>query len=194
MNKKIILIILGVAVLAEAIWALTSLGIFSLGTKPGISVPVKTAVSKKTASISLSSPKTNLKIGEQIKVDINIKSSAPTDGSDVILKFDPNVLSVASDSADKKPVSITALYQDYPQNSVDPSAGIIAVSGITSVKEGIVPNGAIGSIIFQAKKIGKAEVSIDFTPGKTTDSNIVETGTSNDLLSEVKNLTINIMP
>ena len=44
------------------------------------------------------------------------------------------------------------------------------------------------------KAPGKAKIAFDFTPGSTTDSNVIETKTAQDILGSVTDLEVNITP
>ena len=191
MNKRIILVVAGIAIVAELVWAFSTLGIKLQGTTDQTPVPTisKTAPAPvvEKASISLTSSKGSFRVGEEIAVSVNISSSVPTDGADVILKFDNKILSPLA-------IETSSLYEDYPQDMADGKKGLIAISGVTSAQGGVPTNGPIASVFFKAVKPGRTTVSVDFTPDSTIDSNIVGTSLGKDLLSEVKDLTLEIVP
>lgn len=182
---KLIFIILGIAVVVEIIWAVKLL-------RGNVPLPVASStqtvsnVNLLPASISLSTPKTTIKVGEKIPVSINIDSVKATDGTDVILNFDPSLL-VASKSA-----NVGKIYDDYPLNVTDNTTGKFSISGISSAANGKIAQGVFGTLIFEAKSPGKAQISIDFTKGNTTDSNVTETKSAKDLLGTVGNLEVEI--
>lgn len=102
------------------------------------------------------------------------------DGADVVINFDPTKVQVV----DTK-VATTTLLEQYPLNSVDNVKGKIRYSGLTFNFKPIT--GIIGT--FKFRPLGKGEVNFtfDFTPGATTDSNIAEHATAQDILKTVTN-------
>lgn len=186
-NKKVLIPLVAVVVVVEGFWAYSVLFKKSTQNTKIISnnTPVVSEV-KKPAAISLQSTKLNYKIGEKIVVSINITSPKIVDGVDIIMSYDPTLV-----SADE--ILPGALFSDYPVQKIDEVSGKVSVSGI-SASGGITPTGLFGSVSFTAKKAGKAKISVDFVPNSTTDSNVVESQTAVDLLGQVNNLEVNITP
>jgi len=188
---KYIFTTLVVAVFVEVVWA----GWTLLKPSPAVvlNTPTQTVqpvVQVKPTVFSLVTPNTNLKVGEKFNVLINISSEKLTDGVDLIILYNPKLLSVLPTATDKSPITLGTLYNDYPQNKVDATVGRITVSGITNGKNGVIPNGLFGSISFQAKAAGNAKISFDFAPGSTTHSNVTQTGTSKNILDKVNDLEV----
>lgn len=186
LSKKLLLGLFGLIILAELIWA--GVYVFNMNNQsdsaPQASSPIITKV-------ELTSDKNQVKIGEEFTVSINIVSDYLTDGVDLIINFDPELLSVETAGEDKAPVVLGALYQDFPVNKIE--AGKITVSGITD-GEGVLANGLFGSVIFKTKKAGQTSVGLDFQKDNTTDTNVIEKGTGKDILMDVKNVNITILP
>lgn len=186
---KIIFAILAVIVVGELIWA----GM-TLVSKSRVQNPVLDAITQNTqpavqqpAKIALQANKQSLKTGETVTVNILVDTGGRnTDGIDVILNFDPKTL-----SADK--VTTGTIYPNYPVNSVDP-AGKVSLSGITSVDKSFSGTGVLGTVTFKAVSLGKTTVALNFSLGNTTDTNIIESKTTKDVLTKVDNLTLQIIP
>lgn len=191
LTKRVIFIILGVIILAEVLWAGWSL--FKTTNESSVSAPSVVTQPKSTV-VTLETPKQAVKVGEKFTVSIRISSDKLTDGTDLIITYDPKLLSVETVGADKTPVILGTLYSDYPLNKLDLSLGKITVSGVTTQKGGVKADGLFGSIVFTATAAGVTQVSLDFSPGKTADSNVTETGTGKDVLEKVENLEVNINP
>lgn len=185
-------IIIGLVIIIEAIWAYKTLIALNSIPKPN-SVPINTqSVQKKVLNIiALTVSKNEFKVGESIPVTINVASNKNTAGADLIIKYDPNLLSVVTDTV-KAPVAVGTIYDDYPVNKIDEKTGLITVSGITNNLNGIIPKGVFGTIIFQAKAAGVARIFFDFSKGATNDTNIIENQTARDVLEEVSNIDIKI--
>lgn len=192
-SKKIIFLILGIIVAAEIAWAATMLlkpadpAVVPSST-PSDNVQVDTV--QKTM-ISLTSDSASLKVGETFTVKIGITSSSNTDGADIIINYDPKYLSV--EPVDESPVVLGSLYSDYPVNKIE-KEGKIVVSGISSIEGGVVPNGLFGSIKFMPKITGNTQIKIDFQTDDTRETNIIAAGEGKDVLSEVQDLSIEILP
>ncbi len=199
-NKKVIIAVLIVAslvIVGELIWAAINIG------KGGIIKSAYNTISntpadspgekQKVGSVSLSAPKNTLKVGEKITVSVNIDSNnISTDGTDLVILYDPKILTVETVGAQQRPLVVNNIYSEYPSNSVDLKAGLISVSGITSNKTGIPAKGIFGSMIFKAIAAGKSAVSIKYEPDSTTDSSIIETKTGRDILGKVENLELEV--
>ncbi|MFA5933358.1 MAG: cohesin domain-containing protein [Microgenomates group bacterium] len=176
---------------AEGVWAYQAINKQNQNQPTATSTSTSVAQTGNSNTISLTSPKTQFKIGEVVPIGINIDSNKMTAGADLIIHYDANLLSLAS-NASKTPVSLGNLYDEYPINSVDEKNGVITVSGITNKVGGVVPKGLFGTIIFQAKAAGKAKIFLEFAPKRTNDTNLIDSKTSDDVLEEVKNLDITI--
>ncbi|MDO8570132.1 MAG: cohesin domain-containing protein [Candidatus Daviesbacteria bacterium] len=180
--------LLAVAIIAELIWAFRTLGGNVSTTLPiAITNPaVSTSTTVQNGSITLTAPKASFSVGEKIPVSINIDSIKATDGADIIISYDPKLLTVSG------PVEVEKMYDDYPLNVFDNATGKISVSGISSNPNGKVAKGVLGTVILEAKAPGKTQISVDFIKDSTTDSNIIETKTSKELLGKVGNLEVEI--
>lgn len=140
--------------------------------------------------IVLLSPKTEYRVGETVPVTVRVVTGGhQSDGTDLILRYDPKILE-ATGSANLKKGTI---YPEYPLLSLDSKAGLVRVSGITGMgKTHFNGIGILASINLKAKAPGYSKVTVDFKSQATDDSNIVETGTSKDILEEVFDLELTI--
>lgn len=201
LNSKLpifkVLIIVGIiAVVAELSWAGYTY-FYSDNQLPTTgSAPNKEAASSKsissTASLSLKPDQVSTKVGQQFSVDINVISSLPSYGVDVVIKYDPAALDVVPVNAIKAPVAVKDLFTDYPVNKIDTAQAQILLSGITSKSGGITLNGTMGTIKFAAKNAGQTKIDVVFNKGKTTASNVVESKTAKNILETVQGVTVNI--
>lgn len=191
LSKRNIYILFGVAIFLEIIWAGWTF------LKPSFQLTTEDPQTMEAlipAVVSLSASQTSLKIGEKITVEINITSNKKTDGTDLVITYDPKLLSVETVGTNKNPVRVGTIYRDYPLNSLEPTLGRIIISGITDLPGGALADGLFGSIVFQAKSQGTANINLDFNPGQTTDSNIIESISGKDILEQVNNLQLTIIP
>ncbi len=186
LNWKTVLVVFGLVVLAEVIWGVSIL------LKP---VPKPELAPKQIvpmASLAVSSAMKEPRVGDLVKVDVVLNTGTRlTDGTDVILLYDPSALTVQPASGSAVPVSPGTLYKEYPVNTVDQN-GKISLSGIDSQGNGVSGKGVLGTVVFKALKSGSTTVKIDYQNGSTSHSNVVETKTSRNILISVSDLTLNI--
>lgn len=182
LTRKNIFMVLGAVITVEVIWAALSLVKSPAPTNETIKLTVV-----KAPTISLLSSKTSLKVGEKVTVDINFSSGKKVDGADILINYDPKILSA-------QPVIKGTIFPDFPVSKVDEKSGRITVSGITDQRGGVLANGLFGSVEFSAKAAGTARISLEFTPLSTADSNLTESGTGKDILEKVSDLEVTILP
>lgn len=186
-TPKTIFIVLGIAAVVEIIFGIRSL----ISPMPSSSSPTTTNSQTITAGkIVLVSRRSEYKVGNTVPVFIRIYTgNHQTTGSDVILHFDPKVLEATSSAALLK----GKIYSEYPKLEVDPKLGLIIISGISGLNK---PNfsgiGVLSTINFKAKTVGKTNLTLDFKPGSTTDSNVTDATSGKDILGSVTNLTLTI--
>lgn len=189
--KPVYLIIIIVLILIiEIIWAFKTMNNFNPLVAQTLPQPTKKVILNV---ISLNTDKNDYKIGEKIPVSINVSSNKNIAGADLIIKYDPNLLSIVT-NADKTPVAVGAIFDDYPVNMVDEKNGVITISGTAGNTAGVIPKGVFGTIVFQGKAVGKAKVFLDFVKNSTNDTNLIENQSAQDVLEEVKNLDLKITP
>lgn len=129
----------------------------------------------------------SLNTGETFETPIYIDTSdVSAAGAGAIVKYDQNFLEVVS-------VEKGSIFDDYPLTKDKPENGQVVVSGISgSAKSFFSGNGILGTIKWRSKKIGDTNLTFEFTPGSTTDSNIAVNFGNGDLLNEVENAVIHI--
>lgn len=134
------------------------------------------------ATLSLSPNSGTINAGCSFSADVMLDTAgAQTDGTDVILNYDPTRLNVAS-------ITNETLYSTYPLSAADPQNNRINISGLASVSQAVTTNGPqkFATINFQVPSTvtpGPANVTFYFIGvGDTTDSNVVERSTIQDLL------------
>lgn len=179
---KIILIIFAVVLAVEIL-----VGLKTLLTP--IKVVKKTESVLTKASINLSTAKSVYKVGEAVSLLIKVSTgNRLSAGADLVLKYDPNFLEVSTPSFVKG-----STYDDYPAIDVDLTKGIIRASGlVSSSKQGFNGSGDFGELNFTAKALGETNITLEFSPGNTADSNIMEAITNKDILEKGGSVKINI--
>lgn len=189
LNKKVIFGLLGLIIAVEILWAARMV---MTSKSPSADITANPMILVPTI-VSLATSTTQVKVGQDLTVNINMSTDKAADGTDLIIIYDPAVLTLQNSA---KPVVVGTLFSDYPANSADSKAGRITVAGISSATAGVTPNGLFGTINFKVKSVGPGttKVALDFTPGSSTDSNVTQTGSGVDILEKVENLEIKILP
>lgn len=180
---RVILPIFGLIILIELV----------IGVRTLLSpVPITSAAKLQplsAAKIYLISDKNSVNIGDTVRVTVRVATGGhATDGTDVNLKYDPNLLTASQSGFTKG-----SIYSEYPVVNFDNKNGQIKVSGIAAPNQGGFNGlGAFGVVSFTAKKAGATQVSVEYEGGVTTKSNIIETDTAKNLLDQGNSLSINI--
>lgn len=151
-------------------------------------IPVEVfAVGSGNASLSLSPSSNTYNIGCSFTLDVNLDTDgANTDGTDVILRYDPSILTATS-------IDPGSTYSDYPNKSIDSSGGVISISGLASVNQPFNGSGKFATIHFNVNSsanASSAQVKFDFdaaNPKNTKDSNVVKSVDVVDILRSVTN-------
>lgn len=185
-NKvKLILGVLAIIVLVEII-----LGVRMLFSPVGeVRITPTQIKSLSPAEIVLVSSNKSYKTGEKVPVEVRVVTGGNlVDSTDVILHFDPAVLTASTSS-----IRTGKIYGDYPVAAVDSKEGLIKISGTNlNNSPGFSGIGSFASVDFIAKAFGNTAVSVEFEKGATADSNVVLSGSADDTLEKVYNLNINI--
>lgn len=134
------------------------------------------------ATLTLSPASGTVNRGCSFSVSIVLNTAGvQTDGTDAILFYQPAFLTATS-------VTSGTIYADYPGNAIDPSSGKITISGLASVSQAFSGQGTLATVNFsvpQAATLGPTTVNFDYdtsNPQKTTDSNVVERDSIQDVL------------
>lgn len=159
-------------------------GVNYFGVKPKPRAETKAPVAKGQEDLRgelfLVPEEGNFRGGEVFKVGVWADTGGlETDAADVELFYDPETLLVLS-------LKKGDIFDEYPELSFDDEKGTIVIRGVDLPGEAFVGNGMMGEITFKAKAVGKTGVEFNFEVGETTDSNLVQTGTAEDILGIAK--------
>ena len=129
-----------------------------------------------SGSLELSPNSGRYKVGQEFNVKIDINTGGKTvDGIDAILRYDPCALEVLN-------ISDGTAFSEYPEKAAYPELGEIGISG----KGSFNGSGTIATVRFRviAGNIYSG-LQIYFRPTDTTDSNMAESGSSEEILGSV---------
>lgn len=167
-------------------------GIFGGAVFAGILLAVPAFAQAATLTLSPSSGTHAAESTFEVKIQLDT-AGVTTDGTDIILKFDPTALQVVDADASATGTQILAgsLYSMTSLNSVDNGAGTIKFSGVrTGASTGYSGSGTLATITFQAvKETASTPVTFTFNAGSTnlSDTNVINNSDSTDALTSVTN-------
>jgi len=126
------------------------------------------------------------------RIDINIDpESIDSNAADIEIIFDPTDITVVDENNVTAGIQIGTgnAYEYYYGNEVQ--NGRIRLTGV-SLNSNLNKQALFGFVRFTGLQTGITTLSIVYTPQSTHDSNIARYSTSQDILSSVKNLTLNL--
>lgn len=176
------LAILGVIILYEAITLVRTI------SNPVPSIPAVQPING--GKIVLLSNKNNYVVNENIPIDLKISTGGySTLGTDVVIKYDPTILDASGATSIRK----SDLYTEYPLVTADPTNGLIFISGVsTQNKDSFNGVGIFGTLNLKALKPGTTSLEIQYLPDATNESNVIKVNSAEDILKEVKGITLTI--
>lgn len=152
------------------------------------STPGPTATPSPTGSASMSlslvTPPPNMGPACIFSLNVNINTAGNlTDGADALINFDPTKIQITS-------ITNGTFFSSYPTSTFDNSLGKVTISGLTNAGIPVSGSGTLATLNMQFKvnaSSGGTNVTFNFTPGSTTDSNLSQSGTGLDILGGVNN-------
>ncbi len=121
-------------------------------------------------------------------IDVQVDTAgAEVSGVDVILSYEPSQLE-AQEIQDGD-------FSSYPAKEINQVNGKIRISAIAAATSPFSGTGKVAMIVFKALQAsGTASLNFDFTPGATTDCNLVEYQTVKEILGSVTNGSYTLAP
>jgi hypothetical protein len=127
----------------------------------------------------------NTTIGTDFNFSIFIDTAgAKLGGAGAKIKFDPDGIIITK-------ITPGTLFPDYPSLQFDNQAGTITISGIVPSRDNLFNGqGLFASVTARVKNLTTSQLTFDFTPGSTSDSNLAITAPPWDVLDTVNILTV----
>jgi hypothetical protein len=185
---RIIIAILVISVLAEVYFGAKTL--FSPAGSKNLSILPQKTNQIRGAQLSLVPDKTSYKKGEIVEIDVKLfTGSYDTTSTDLVAKYDPTYLQVSG----KDFAQVGEIYSEFPAVQIDEKNGLVGLSGFTLPNKNTFTGvGTFAKLRFKALKDGQTQVVIDYQPKLTSDSNVILSGTTEDILDSVINADISI--
>ncbi len=142
----------------------------------------------RAATFSLS-PASGSTVSGTFSVTLSLTDLAGKEvsGVDVYLNYEPGKLEAQEISTTE------GIFTSYPLKTVDSTDGKIAIGASASAFSPVTTSGTIATITFKALATsGSTTLSFDYTAGSTTDSNITESGTATDILTQPPTVSYNL--
>lgn len=141
------------------------------------------------ATLSISPSSQNVNVGDTFTVTVNLDTqNTNIDGVDLrYLNYNPALLQVqdANPSVSGVQIAPGSLMPSTLANSVNPTFGRVTFSQVALGGSKYKGSGVLATITFKALASGNANVSLNYTPNSTTDSNVAAAGA--DALNAVVN-------
>lgn len=122
------------------------------------------------AQFILKSSETSVVIGKTFTVTINLTGGEPTLGTDMVLSYDKDRLVVTKVQAS----SLYPTYNPVGEKRIDQENGVVTLSGSGGIGKTVPAEGEFATITFKAIKPGQATIVVDYTPGETNKSGIID--------------------
>lgn len=195
MNKQqTLIIVLGIALLFSIILLSTRMAVparpaaLDQDTNISISVdqPEGISIQNQQAQGRLLLKPATQTVSRGESMIMNVLIDAPgkvLDGADAIILYDPQVVNVSNIRNGK-------YFTQLPQATVDEQNGIIKVTGFSSGKE--TSNPLFFSFTVSAYKPSEARFHVEYEPGRSDLSTLVERGTSKNILGSTQDAVITI--
>ena len=147
------------------------------------------AASASAATLSLSPSTKSVNVGDTFTVNVMLDTQGQAvDGVDLqAINYNPYNLQLqdADSSTSGTQIQAGSLMPSTLANSVDTTNGKIVFSQITNAGSTYTGSGVLATLTFKALVAGNVPVTINFTSGATTDSNVASKGS--DILTSVTN-------
>src|SRR3989344_4208223 len=170
-------------------------------TMPLLSLGATTSVvlaQSRSATLALDpvSAKESYVAGTIFSLDVILDTrGSPIRGVDLrYLRYNPSLLEIQDDDASMAGAQVAAgtLMPNTVTNSVDTATGQITFSQVTNTGESFIGSGTLVTARFKALAEGTANVTFDFIPGNTADTNVASNGA--DILTAVTNGVYTLVP
>lgn len=140
-------------------------------------------------NLALSPAVQSVSIGQTFTADILLDTKGMAiDGVDIYsLRYNPAILEVqdANTSVNGVQISAGTLLANTLTNTVNAANGTIQFSQVTTGGSTYTGSGKLATITFKGKAVGTSLITFNFTPGKTSDTNVA--GSGQDKLTSVTN-------
>lgn len=127
------------------------------------------------------------KVKERESFSLTVDFTAPDkrlDGADAAVSYDPNFLEVEE-------ITQGPYFHEYPRKTIDHENGKVKVTAFRAKDESPIRNSVtLFYLKVKALKAGETVLSFDYQEGRTNLSNVVEKGTSKNILGSVENARI----
>lgn len=154
---------------------LLNLGIIIVCAVFGVSNYAHAAV-----GLTISPPSQNIQNGQTFSVDINLDTGSDSvDGVDIFyLRYNPNILQVQDSDLSLAGVQITPgnILPLTLINTANNGNGTVQFSQVSSGGNTYKGSGRLATVTFRAIANGNSNISIDFSQGGTSDSNVAGGG------------------
>lgn len=151
----------------------------------------------EAAAVRLDPYSGNLNINQQYELEIRLFTELEdVDAVDIDMTYTNSGVEISDGEAGVAGTNIqeTDLFENYVYNNIDTTNGTINVTAYTTTPvDTNTGYSVVGKIIFTPTTTGTINFTFDFTEGDLTDTNVAQSVTSDDILTEVRNAQFNVV-
>lgn len=151
--------------------------------------PAQVIAQSSAATLALSPASGTVTLESNFNVGLFLDTrGASVDGMDAKILYEPGKLQI-------KQITINPdAFYDYPTKTANSTTGRITIQGTARAGSPYSNNGPVqvATLNLQALATGTSSLKFDFLRGATTDSNVAESGTNEDILVAATNATFTI--
>ena len=147
------------------------------------------AVTAGKVILALSPDSATINRGCQATFSVNLDTAGKSvDGTDILLNFNPEIFSINTTDITKGEI-----FNEYLFNTRNLPPGRSDISGLAPINKPFSGKGTVATYKFKVlptAKLGQTEITFEYdssNPTKTTDTNVAEHKTSNEVLQSVTN-------
>jgi|GEM_PF-4081628 len=148
-------------------------------------IPLLLSTNAYAASLSVSPGNITVTNGQEFQINVVLDTQgADIVAVDAIIEYDPAMIEIVS-------ITQGSIFSAYPVKTF--ANGEIRISALDSTfSTPYNGSGTLATVRARGLQVGTTNFNFVFTSGSTTDSNVVEEGTSSDLLGETSGLVLGI--
>ncbi len=135
-------------------------------------------------SLDTDSTKVTYQVGDEITLQLKLDTKQwNIVGFDAIVNYPEELVEVSN-------ITTTDTFENYPLAKAE--AGVIKISGLKDIGDSVRGEYLLAEMTLKFLATGQADLAFDYIPFQTTESNVVENNSGEDMLGIVNNISFTI--
>lgn len=159
---------------------------------PPVEEPAGQPESVSAAVFAVQPSQASLSVGESMTFDLVLDSGTePINAVDIVLTYDPALLSVVDDDPQKEGVQVTTTnaFEVYPLNVAE--SGMVKV-GAAAAQNDFVGKMTVAQVTFIGQAPGTSSIDLTYEPGSHTDTDVFSSNSAMDVLMRTESSTVTV--